>query len=118
MSVSEQLQKIQRMYSENVSAKGANSVAVGWTTEEGQMLRFSKLSQIIYSMDESFSVNDYGCGYGAFLRFLEEDLRCLQSGLQVLELGRDLVDARERLSLQEKMGGRRFGLQVLYKRTR
>lgn len=96
MSVSEQLQKIQRMYSENVSAKGANSVAVGWTTEEGQMLRFSKLSQIIYSMDESFSVNDYGCGYGAFLRFLEEDLRCRVSEYHGYDISEEMLSAAKK----------------------
>jgi len=96
MSVSKQLKQIQRMYSENVAAKGANSIAVGWTTEEGQRLRFSKLSQIIYSMEESFSVNDYGCGYGAFFRFLEEDLRCSVSEYNGYDISEAMLSAAKK----------------------
>jgi len=49
---------------------GDQSKAVGWSTSDSQELRFEKLTQVIPKMTDSFSVNDYGCGYGAHLEYL------------------------------------------------
>ena len=64
------LDKIANLYSGNLSEHGDQSKAVGWPTADSQQLRFEKLSQIISVMDRPFSVNDYGCGYGAHLEYL------------------------------------------------
>ena len=37
---------------------------------DSQALRFDVLLALIHSEDDCFSVNDYGCGYGAFLDVL------------------------------------------------
>jgi SAM-dependent methyltransferase len=65
------LDKISNLYSDNLTEHGDQSKAVGWPTSSSQELRFEKLTEVI-SIDESvpFSVNDYGCGYGAHLDYL------------------------------------------------
>ena len=64
------LDKISNLYSGNLSEHGDQSKAVGWPTSDSQELRFEKLNQVIPEMADSFSVNDYGCGYGAHLEHL------------------------------------------------
>ena len=64
------LDKISNLYSGNLSVHGDQSKAVGWPTADSQELRFQKLTQLISEMDSPFSVNDYGCGYGAHLEYL------------------------------------------------
>ena len=64
------LDKISNLYSGNLSEHGDQSKAVGWPTADSQELRFEKLTQVIPEIDDSFSVNDYGCGYGAHLEYL------------------------------------------------
>ena len=64
------LDKISNLYSGNLSRHGGDSKAVGWATADSHELRFEKLTQLIPDMDSSFSVNDYGCGYGAHLEYL------------------------------------------------
>ena len=64
------LDKISNLYSDNLTEHGDQSKAVGWPTSDSQELRFEKLTQVIPKMADSFSVNDYGCGYGAHLDYL------------------------------------------------
>tara|TARA_B100001287_G_C22506164_1_gene445991 strand:+ start:48 stop:668 length:621 start_codon:yes stop_codon:yes gene_type:complete len=64
------LDKISNLYSGNLTKHGDQSKAVGWPTADSQELRFEKLTQVIPEMEGSFSVNDYGCGYGAHLEYL------------------------------------------------
>jgi len=73
MAIKQQLKKIKKLYTENIIAMGVTSKAVGWKTEESQLIRFDKLATIIMDREMSITVNDYGCGYGALLKyFLEE----------------------------------------------
>ena len=64
------LDKISNLYSDNLTEHGDQSKAVGWPTTDSQELRFEKLTQMIPDTNASFSVNDYGCGYGAHLEYL------------------------------------------------
>ena len=68
--MNETLNKISNLYSNNLSEHGDQSKAVGWSTADSQELRFEKLTKVIPEKDSSFSVNDYGCGYGAHLEYL------------------------------------------------
>ena len=61
------LDRISNLYSANLTEYGDQSKAVGWSTADSQELRFEELTKVIPEMDGSFSVNDYGCGYGAHL---------------------------------------------------
>lgn len=58
-------------YSKKVIEYGARPRGVDWSSESGQVLRFDQLSKII-DLDNEFSVNDIGCGYGAYLDYLCE----------------------------------------------
>ena len=62
--------KISNLYTDNLIRHGDQSKAVGWPTADSQELRFAKLTQVVPNMDIPFSVNDYGCGYGAHLEYL------------------------------------------------
>ena len=64
------LNKISSLYSENLSKHGDHSKAVGWPTLGSQELRFQKLTDQLVGDETAFSVNDYGCGYGAHLDYL------------------------------------------------
>jgi SAM-dependent methyltransferase len=46
---------------------------VGWKDQKTQNLRFEKLSTVFADAPDGFSVNDLGCGYGAFFSFLESN---------------------------------------------
>jgi hypothetical protein len=63
------LDKIASLYSDNVKRDGAVSKAVGWKTPESQALRFAKLTSVVDDDGAGFTVNDYGCGYGAHLEY-------------------------------------------------
>ena len=70
MSVQDTLKKVEELYTHNLAEHGTSSKAVGWNTEDCQTLRFDKLA---YMVDGSapYSVNDFGCGYGAQLQYLQ-----------------------------------------------
>jgi SAM-dependent methyltransferase len=70
MSVKNSLSRIKQLYSDNLENNGPVSTAVGWNTPETQILRFDKLTEVVDSDRQPFSVNDYGCGYGAHLEYL------------------------------------------------
>lgn len=70
--VNDQLKKVGEMYSKNIKDIGQKSSAVGWNTSDCQSLRFDKLTS--YIIDKSYSVNDYGCGFGSHLKYLTNDL--------------------------------------------
>lgn len=70
MDLSKPLSRISELYSDNLERNGAVSTAVGWNTPESQRLRFEKLTSVVETGTGPFSVNDYGCGYGAHLDHL------------------------------------------------
>jgi SAM-dependent methyltransferase len=97
MGLDEQLRKIEDLYSSNLKKLGVASKAVGWNTTECQKLRFVKLSTVLSNHTEEVSINDYGCGYGALLLFLINDL-----GLNVGQYnGYDISDAMLRAASVE-----------------
>src|SRR5690606_26468587 len=63
------LDDVANYYSEKLAQHGPTARGVDWNSEEGQTLRFEQLQRII-SGAGNFSLNDVGCGYGAFFDFL------------------------------------------------
>ncbi len=57
-------------YTEKIQTHGASAQGVDWNSVESQFLRFQQLLKVIEG-EESFSINDYGCGYGGLVDFLE-----------------------------------------------
>ncbi len=63
------LTEVAEYYSSKLAKYGQTPRGVDWNGEESQTRRFEQLSNIINTPDP-FSVNDLGCGYGAFYDFL------------------------------------------------
>lgn len=63
------LDKVANYYSGLFSIHGASSRGVDWNSSESQVLRFEQLLKIC-DFTCHFSLNDFGCGYGALLDFL------------------------------------------------
>jgi SAM-dependent methyltransferase len=61
--------KVERYYARCFAEFGANARGVDWNGVESQELRFSKLMEVA-PPGRRFSLNDYGCGYGALVAFL------------------------------------------------
>lgn len=66
------LSPIRKLYEDGLDRHGVASPAVGWRDEAGHRLRFAKLATVIDAASGPASVNDLGCGYGAFHEYLVE----------------------------------------------
>lgn len=60
---------INSYYTNKVKQFGLTHLGVDWNSRESQFLRFEQLCKVIDKGD-SFSLIDYGCGYGAMVEFL------------------------------------------------
>lgn len=67
--MNEILNKVEKLYTDSLKEHGVTSKAVGWTTGDGQILRFDKLVEVVEDKNQDFSVNDLGCGYGAMFEY-------------------------------------------------
>ncbi|MEL7255751.1 MAG: methyltransferase domain-containing protein [Pseudomonadota bacterium] len=56
-------------YDDKLTQHGATARGVDWNGVDSQHLRFDQLARVI-DRAEGFSVNDLGCGYGAFQEYL------------------------------------------------
>jgi SAM-dependent methyltransferase len=64
---------IKDYYEEKLALHGATPNGVDWNGAVSQGVRFQALSQVITrDSGEFFSIDDYGCGYGAYLGYLNE----------------------------------------------
>lgn len=63
-----------RYYTEKFLRHGADAAGVDWRDTDSQHLRFRELLRVAEG-DTSFSINDYGCGYGALASWLRDDRR-------------------------------------------
>jgi SAM-dependent methyltransferase len=59
-----------RYYAEKLREHGPTPRGVDWNDERTQRIRFERLLELVAGPDEPFSLNDYGCGYGALLDLL------------------------------------------------
>ena len=64
------LSQVQEYYDEKLQTHGATARGVDWKSPESQELRFAQLLKLI-DAGQAFSINDYGCGYGALVDYLE-----------------------------------------------
>ena len=68
------LQPVEQYYTAKLREHGESAKGVDWNGEESQALRFDQLARII-QRDSGFSLNDLGCGYGAFFAHLDASYR-------------------------------------------
>jgi SAM-dependent methyltransferase len=61
--------KVRDYYSGTIERHGPTPLGVDWPNAASQYLRFVQLLKIC-DFERRFSLNDFGCGYGALLEFL------------------------------------------------
>lgn len=86
------LSNITDYYSEKLNKYGPTPMGVDWNSQKSQVLRFKQLSKIFYPLS-SFSVNDFGCGYGAFYDYILE--RYENISYLGIDLSPDMIQAAE-----------------------
>lgn len=64
--------QVEKYYTGKVAAHGPTALGVDWNSAESQRLRFAQLVKVI-DPSRPFTINDYGCGYGALVDYLEEN---------------------------------------------
>ena len=64
------LDQVEKYYSEKVMRHGPSPQGVDWNSAESQEMRFVQLLRIV-PIQQKCSINDYGCGYGRLLSFLQ-----------------------------------------------
>jgi SAM-dependent methyltransferase len=79
------LDAVRRYYSEKIVEHGPTAKGVDWRDESSQELRFEQLLKVC-DLSRPFSLNDYGCGYGALALHLE------QLGVDVSYTGFDISE--------------------------
>lgn len=65
---------VAQYYSEKLAEHGDSARGVDWNGEDSQFARFDQLARILHH-DAAFTINDLGCGYGAFLDYLQARFR-------------------------------------------
>lgn len=73
MSIPAILDNVNAYYSAKIREHGATSKGVDWNTEDSQFLRFRQLLRVLPEAHGTFSLVDYGCGYGALYEFLTQE---------------------------------------------
>jgi SAM-dependent methyltransferase len=69
MSTDPLLEPVREYYGEKLRCHGATAAGVDWNSAESQRLRFEQLLRVVAS-DRTFSILDFGCGYGALVEEL------------------------------------------------
>ena len=57
-------------YQDKFAAHGASALGVDWNGPQSQTLQFAQLLKLLPEQGE-FSINDFGCGYGVLVEFLQ-----------------------------------------------
>jgi len=71
---SDRLSDIASYYTATLALHGAPAKRVDWNSQTSQLLRFDQLTKII-AVPAGFSLNDFGCGYGALFDYLRTGYR-------------------------------------------
>jgi hypothetical protein len=93
--LSDALAGVEALYTANLAAHGTSSASVGWPDPDAQRLRFDKLAYAI-AVDpptEPITVNDWGCGYGAMFRYLDERPDVTLDGYTGYDISADMLGA-------------------------
>jgi SAM-dependent methyltransferase len=90
------LDAVQRYYSGKIAEHGPTARGVDWNDQASQEVRFEQLLKLC-DLETPFTINDYGCGYGALASYLaERGIRFSYAGFDIsqrmLEQARDLLD--------------------------
>lgn len=64
-------QRVQQYYDQRLQTFGPTARGADWNSPESQQMRFEQLLKLI-DHRRPFTINDYGCGYGALATYLLE----------------------------------------------
>jgi SAM-dependent methyltransferase len=92
------LGRVERYYSGRFAEHGATPEGVDWNSSESQEIRFEQLLRISGDEASGFSINDYGCGYGALAEYMH------RGGRKFTYRGYDLSSTMLEAA-QERLGG-------------
>ncbi len=67
------IKQVSDYYTSRLEEFGASPKGVDWNSEESQQLRFNQLLKIKEEKNSSFSILDYGCGFGSMYQFMKEN---------------------------------------------
>ena len=70
MKLSPMLQNVEKYYTDKLTTFGRTPQGADWKSAESQTIRFDQLMRLIHPRGP-FTINDYGCGYGALVDYLE-----------------------------------------------
>lgn len=87
-------EKVGRYYTERFDKHGATAAGVDWNSTESQELRFAQLLKVV-EPDRAFTINDYGCGYGALADFISS--RGLRFTYRGFDLSQPLIERAKEL---------------------
>ena len=79
------LEQVKSYFGKRIEQHGASPRGVDWNSDESQSTRFDQLLKIVET--PSFSILDYGCGYGALADYME------QKGLHADYYGFDILES-------------------------
>ena len=79
------LEQVKSYFGKRIEQHGASPRGVDWNSDESQNTRFDQLLKIVET--PSFSILDYGCGYGALADYME------QKGLHADYYGFDILES-------------------------
>ncbi len=71
MGTSPDLSKIRRYFFKKFNEHGSTPMGMDWNSDESQRCRFEQIAKVI-NPEETYSIIDYGCGYGALFDYLKE----------------------------------------------
>jgi SAM-dependent methyltransferase len=97
MSLEDVQKKLNKYFADKLETHGATAKGVDYNGEEAQQIRFAELIRIIRPKT-SFTIIDYGCGYGAMFDYL------LRAGFDFEYYGVDLIEQMVAAG-REKHGG-------------
>ena len=63
------ISRISKYYNEKLTLHGSTPLGVDWNGLSSQFQRFGELCKVM-DTKKNFSINDFGCGYGALYDFL------------------------------------------------
>ena len=112
-SPDKRLDGVRELYEKSLREHGASAKGVGWRDAPTHDLRFERLSQVIDATGP-VSINDVGCGYGAFLEYLNGRGVKISHfrGLDISE--RMLEEARRRYPEDEWILGSKLAAEADY----
>jgi SAM-dependent methyltransferase len=94
MTADPMLAPVARFFRERVKSFGPTHRAVDYNSRKAQEIRFLQLMKLTTGPGP-YSINDYGCGYGALARFLlDRGHRFTYCGL---DISKEMTDAASRL---------------------